>query len=89
MVAEGLSKRFGRVHAAARHRPGTARWRRAGAARPYGAGKTTVRILSTLLHPDGGRAHVAGFAEAPTWIGGLLAAGLPVAVLRYRHATAT
>ena len=29
---------------------------------PNGAGKTTmVRILSTLLRPDGGRARVAGF----------------------------
>jgi len=29
---------------------------------PNGAGKTTaVRILSTLLRPDGGRAEVAGF----------------------------
>ena len=29
---------------------------------PNGAGKTTmVRILSTLLRPDGGQAHVAGF----------------------------
>lgn len=35
---------------------------------PNGAGKTTtVRILTTLLRPDGGRAHVAGFdvAEEP------------------------
>ena len=29
---------------------------------PNGAGKTTaVRILATLLRPDGGRAEVAGF----------------------------
>jgi ABC-2 type transport system ATP-binding protein len=32
---------------------------------PNGAGKTTaVRILSTLLHPDGGRAEVAGYDVA-------------------------
>jgi ABC-2 type transport system ATP-binding protein len=32
---------------------------------PNGAGKTTaIRILTTLLHPDGGRAEVAGFDVA-------------------------
>jgi energy-coupling factor transporter ATP-binding protein EcfA2 len=34
---------------------------------PNGAGKTTmVRILSTLLRPDGGQARVAGWASPPT-----------------------
>ena len=40
---------------------------------PNGAGKTTaVRILATLLRPDGGRARVAGadVLAAPHWSGG-------------------
>src|SRR5215475_5991657 len=61
IVAEGLTKRFGPVRALERvdfEQPaGTV----LGVLGPNGAGKTTtVRILATLLTPDGGRARVAG-----------------------------
>jgi ABC-2 type transport system ATP-binding protein len=61
IVAEGLSKRFGPVRALDgvdfEQPAGTV----LGVLGPNGAGKTTtVRILATLLTPDGGRARVAG-----------------------------
>jgi ABC-2 type transport system ATP-binding protein len=61
IVAEGLSKRFGPVQALEgvdfEQPAGTV----LGVLGPNGAGKTTtVRILATLLTPDGGRAWVAG-----------------------------
>src|SRR5689334_1616682 len=60
--AEGLVKRFGKTTALAgvdlAVRPGTV----VGLLGPNGAGKTTaVRVLATLLRPDGGRAVVGGF----------------------------
>ncbi|MEU5692361.1 ATP-binding cassette domain-containing protein [Actinosynnema sp. NPDC020468] len=60
--AEGLVKRYGKTTALAgidlAARQGTV----LGVLGPNGAGKTTaVRILATLLRPDGGRASVAGF----------------------------
>jgi len=60
--AEGLVKRFGKTTALAgvdlSARAGTV----FGLLGPNGAGKTTaVRILTTLLPPDGGRARVAGY----------------------------
>jgi len=60
--AEGLVKRFGKTTALAgvdlAARTGTV----FGLLGPNGAGKTTaVRILATLLRPDGGRASVAGY----------------------------
>ena len=62
VYVEGLVKRFGSVTAVAgvdlRADPGTV----LGLLGPNGAGKTTVvRILTTLLLPDAGRAEVAGF----------------------------
>ncbi|MEO3828244.1 ATP-binding cassette domain-containing protein [Actinomadura sp. B10D3] len=59
--AEGLVKRFGKTTALdgvdLAARPGTV----LGVLGPNGAGKTTaVRILATLLRPDGGRAEVCG-----------------------------
>jgi len=61
IVAEGLSKRFGQVRALEgvgfEQPAGTV----LGMLGPNGAGKTTiVRILATLLCPDGGWARVAG-----------------------------
>ncbi|HYF26397.1 MAG TPA: ATP-binding cassette domain-containing protein [Baekduia sp.] len=61
VLAEGLEKRFGDVRALAgldlRADAGTV----LGVLGPNGAGKTTaVRILTTLLEPDGGTARVAG-----------------------------
>jgi ABC-2 type transport system ATP-binding protein len=65
IVAEGLAKRYGEVEALRgldlRVPEGTV----LGLLGPNGAGKTTcVRILTTLLQPDGGRATVAGLDVA-------------------------
>ncbi len=61
ILAEGLHKRFGDVQALdgvdLAVPPGTV----FGLLGPNGAGKTTVvRILTTILHPDAGRAQVLG-----------------------------
>ncbi|HJS27867.1 MAG TPA: ATP-binding cassette domain-containing protein [Actinomycetota bacterium] len=61
IIVEGLVKRFGKVEALRgvdlQVPPSTV----FGLLGPNGAGKTTaVRILTTLLHPDAGRATVAG-----------------------------
>ena len=69
LLAEGLTKSFGDVHALRgidlSVPPGTV----LGLLGPNGAGKTSVvRILTTLLRPDGGRALVEGrdvVAQAP------------------------
>jgi ABC-2 type transport system ATP-binding protein len=62
VVAEQLVKRFG-TFTALDHVDCTAREARVtGLLGPNGAGKTTsIRILTTLLQPDGGRASVAGY----------------------------
>jgi ABC-2 type transport system ATP-binding protein len=65
IYAEGLVKHFGDVHAlngvSLDVAPGTV----LGLLGPNGAGKTTiVRILTTILKPDSGRAEVAGFDVA-------------------------
>src|SRR5579862_6302077 len=62
ILVEGLTKSFGDVHALRgidlSVPPGTV----LGVLGPNGAGKTTaVRILTTLLPPDGGRAVVEGY----------------------------
>jgi ABC-2 type transport system ATP-binding protein len=62
IVVEELKKHFGEVKAVdgidLEVRPQTV----FGLLGPNGAGKTTaVRILTTLLHPDGGQARVAGY----------------------------
>src|ERR687887_2132155 len=57
----GLVKRFGRVTALAGLDLSVPRGTILGLLGPNGAGKTTaVRILTTLLEPDGGTATVAG-----------------------------
>ncbi|HEX6423598.1 MAG TPA: ATP-binding cassette domain-containing protein [Acidimicrobiales bacterium] len=60
--AYGLRKRFGDTTALTGLDLAVAEGTVCGLIGPNGAGKTTaVRILSTLLRPDGGRATVAGF----------------------------
>ncbi|GII61138.1 daunorubicin resistance protein DrrA family ABC transporter ATP-binding protein [Sphaerisporangium krabiense] len=62
MVAEGLRKRYGGAEALAGFDLAVPEGTVCGLLGPNGAGKTTaVRVLTTLLRPDGGRAHVAGF----------------------------
>jgi ABC-2 type transport system ATP-binding protein len=62
VVAEGLTKRFGATQALAGLDLRIATGSICGVLGPNGAGKTTaVRILTTLLLPDEGRATVAGF----------------------------
>jgi oleandomycin transport system ATP-binding protein len=59
---EGLAKRFGSTQALAGVDISAERGRVLALLGPNGAGKTTiVRILSTLLKPDGGRARVSGY----------------------------
>jgi ABC-2 type transport system ATP-binding protein len=58
---EGLEKRFGQVRALRGVDLEVPEATVYGLLGPNGAGKTTaVRILTTLLHPDGGRARVMG-----------------------------
>ena len=62
IVTEGLRKRFGEKVALDGVDLTVAAGTVFGLLGPNGAGKTTaVRILTTLLRPDGGRAEVAGF----------------------------
>jgi ABC-2 type transport system ATP-binding protein len=61
VVAEGLVKRFGKTEALRGIDLDIARGRVLGVLGPNGAGKTTaVRILTTLLKPDAGRALIDG-----------------------------
>jgi ABC-2 type transport system ATP-binding protein len=61
IVAEGLTKSFGEVQALRGVDLAVPRGSVLGVLGPNGAGKTTaVRILTTLLQPDGGRALVDG-----------------------------
>jgi ABC-2 type transport system ATP-binding protein len=60
--AEGLRRRYGETVALDGFDLAVPRGTVCGLLGPNGAGKTTaVRILTTLVRPDGGRAHVAGF----------------------------
>jgi ABC-2 type transport system ATP-binding protein len=62
ILVESLEKRFGKVEALRGVDLEVPAGSVFGLLGPNGAGKTTsVRILTTLLHPDGGRATVAGF----------------------------
>lgn len=62
LEAEGLVKRFGKRVALDGVTLTAGRGQVLGLLGPNGAGKTTlIRILATLLRPDGGRASVAGF----------------------------
>lgn len=62
VFAEGLQKRYGDAEALGGLDLRVTEGGVCGLLGPNGAGKTTaVRILSTLLRPDGGRAEVAGF----------------------------
>ncbi|WP_433422083.1 ATP-binding cassette domain-containing protein [Microtetraspora malaysiensis] len=60
--AEGLAKRYGETRALDGVDLEVPRGRLLGVLGPNGAGKTTaVRVLATLLRPDGGRARVGGY----------------------------
>jgi ABC-2 type transport system ATP-binding protein len=62
ILVEGLTKSFGEVRALRGIDLSVPRGTVLGVLGPNGAGKTTaVRILTTLLRPDGGRAMVEGF----------------------------
>jgi ABC-2 type transport system ATP-binding protein len=62
VLAEGLRKRYGTASALDGFDLAVPSGTVCGLLGPNGAGKTTaVRILTTLLRPDGGRARVAGF----------------------------
>ena len=61
ILAEGLHKYYGKTHALAGLDLVAEEGSVLGVLGPNGAGKTTaVRILTTLLRPDAGRAEVAG-----------------------------
>src|SRR5918997_3456560 len=61
ILAEGMVKRFGRLTALSGVDVAVPAGTVLGLLGPNGAGKTTlVRILTTLLPPDGGRAWVLG-----------------------------
>ena len=63
--AEGLIKNFGKTNALAGVDLAASAGTVLGVLGPNGAGKTTaVRILTTLLQPDGGRAAVGGYDVA-------------------------
>jgi ABC-2 type transport system ATP-binding protein len=62
ILVEGLTKSFGEVHALRGIDLSVPHGTVLGVLGPNGAGKTTaVRILTTLLQPDGGRAWVEGY----------------------------
>ncbi len=62
ILVEGLTKSFGNVHALRGIDLSVPHGTVLGVLGPNGAGKTTaVRILTTLLEPDGGRAEVEGY----------------------------
>src|ERR1700723_999443 len=62
ILVEGLTKSLGDVHALRGIDLSVPHGTVLGVLGPNGAGKTTaVRILTTLLQPDGGRALVEGF----------------------------
>src|SRR5687767_1268610 len=62
IVVEGLAKRYGDVVAVEGLNLSVPEGTVMGLLGPNGAGKTTtVRVLTTLLRPDEGRATVAGF----------------------------
>jgi ABC-2 type transport system ATP-binding protein len=62
ILVEGLTKSFGNVHALRGIDLSVPHGTILGVLGPNGAGKTTaVRILTTLLEPDGGRAVVDGY----------------------------
>ncbi len=62
IISEGLKKYYGAVHALDGVDIEVPRGTVFGLLGPNGAGKTTmVRILTTLIPPDGGKARVAGY----------------------------
>src|SRR5574340_1026119 len=61
ILSEGLHKHYGKTHALDGLDLAAEEGTVLGVLGPNGAGKTTaVRILTTLLKPDAGRAEVAG-----------------------------
>lgn len=87
--AEGLRKRFGRVQALDGVSFRAAGGSITGLLGPNGAGKsTTLRILATVLAPDGGRARVDGIDIASDPLGARRRLGvLPHGAGLYPHLT--
>lgn len=86
-----VSKSYGRVGALDRVSLDVARGSVTALLGPNGAGKTTlIRILTTLLAPDSGRALMLGTPaedgafSALLYIFGILIVFIPLAVNRYR-----
>jgi ABC-2 type transport system ATP-binding protein len=62
VVAKGLTRTYGNVHAVAEVNMSVPRGSIVGLLGPNGSGKTTlIRMLSTLLRPTSGEARVGGF----------------------------
>jgi ABC-2 type transport system ATP-binding protein len=87
IVAEGLSKSFGPVHAVRGVSFSVARGELVGFLGPNGAGKsTTMKMLTGSLLPDGGRASIAGVPLDGRSLGARAAVGyLPEHTPLYRE----
>src|SRR5260370_41806279 len=77
ILVEGLTKSFGEVHALRGIDLSVPHGTVLGVLGPNGAGKTTaVRVLTTLLPPDGGRGVAEGYDVVPDAAAGRRSIGL-------------